>query len=82
MKSSNLKSIEKKIWLSTFQDGIWDIYWGLLLLGFGISPILEDFGLIKPLNFLIFPILAFLTLMMGKKLISILTEDIIKILYK
>jgi hypothetical protein len=71
MDSINLKSIEKKVWLTSYQDGIWDIYWGVLLLGFGISPILEDFGLIKPLNFLIFPILAFLILFLGKKYISV-----------
>ena len=47
MDNINLKSIEKKIWFANFQDGIWDIYWGILLLGFGLSPLLEELGIIK-----------------------------------
>jgi hypothetical protein len=78
MEIMNLKSIEKKIWLSSFQDGIWDIYWGILLLGFGVSPVLEEFGVIRPLNFIIFPFLAFLTLFLGKKFISIPRMGLIK----
>ncbi len=71
MESIQIKSIEKKIWLSTYQDGLWDLYWGVLLLGFGVSPLLEKFGVIKPLNFVIFPVMAFLILFLGKKFISI-----------
>lgn len=78
MESINLKSVEKKIWLSTFQDGLWDIYWGILLLGFGLSPILEDLGLMKPINFAVFPVLAFSFLFFGKKFITIPRTGMIK----
>ena len=33
----NLKEVEKKIFASYFNDGLWDIYGGLLLLGFGLG---------------------------------------------
>lgn len=67
----NLKEIEKKAWLSNFEDGIWDLYWGILLLGFGISSGLKYYGVTKPFNFLIFPLLAFVVLFFGKKYITI-----------
>jgi hypothetical protein len=38
----SLDEIEKKAFRSTFQDGIWDIYLGLLLFFFGFQPILMD----------------------------------------
>ncbi|MFC2088148.1 hypothetical protein ACFLSX_00970, partial [Calditrichota bacterium] len=70
--------IEKKMWLTTYQDGFWDLYWGLLLLGFGISPVLENFGINKPINFIIFPILAFFVLFAGKKFITTPRMGIVK----
>lgn len=66
----DLKSIEKKMWFSTYQDGFWDLYWGILLLGFGISLVLENIGINKPINFIIFPILAFIILFAGKKYVT------------
>ena len=42
----DLKEIEKKTWRSTFEDGILDIYFGILILGLGmgmtLSPILPN----------------------------------------
>jgi uncharacterized membrane protein (UPF0136 family) len=35
----NLKEVEKKIFASYFNDGLWDVYAGLLLLGFGLGII-------------------------------------------
>ena len=32
-----LKEVEKKVFTSYFNDGIWDIYGGLILLGFGLT---------------------------------------------
>ena len=78
MESINLNSIEKKIWFANFQDGLWDIYWGILLLGFGLSPIMEDIGIIKPLNFAFFPVFAFLILILGKKFITVPRTGMIK----
>lgn len=36
----NLKEIERRAFTSTFQDGLWDIFLGLLLLNVGIGAIL------------------------------------------
>ena len=33
----DLKEIEKKAFTSYFHDGMWDLYGGLILLGFGIT---------------------------------------------
>jgi len=38
----NLKQIERKAWRSVFQDGLWDIYLGLLLLLMGSSDLLDQ----------------------------------------
>ena len=35
----DLKEVEKKVFASYFNDGMWDIYAGLLLLGFGLGII-------------------------------------------
>jgi hypothetical protein len=37
----NLKKIEKKAFSSTYQDGLFDLLMGLLLIALGLSPILE-----------------------------------------
>jgi len=57
--------------LSNFEDGFWDLYWGLLLIGFGVSPVLEELGILKPINFIIFPLFAFAVLFIGKKLVTV-----------
>ncbi len=36
--------MEQKVFQTTFQDGLWDIYLGLLLIIFGLSPLLEYLG--------------------------------------
>ena len=41
------------------------------MLGFGLSSALKYIGLVKPFNFLIFPLLAFAVLFLGKKFITI-----------
>jgi len=40
----DLKELEKKAWRSTFQDGLWDIYFGLLIFGMGIYTVGQLFG--------------------------------------
>lgn len=39
-----LKEVEQRVFQITFQDGLWDIYLGLLLIIFGLSPLLEYLG--------------------------------------
>ncbi|MFC1875116.1 hypothetical protein ACFLY3_03075 [Chloroflexota bacterium] len=39
MNDISLKEIEKKVFRSYFNDGLWDIYGGFILLGFGLSMV-------------------------------------------
>jgi len=41
----NLKELERKAWRSFFDDGLWDVYLGLLLGLMGISSLLDRSGL-------------------------------------
>ncbi|MCP4138848.1 MAG: hypothetical protein GY755_00900 [Chloroflexi bacterium] len=43
----NLKELERKAWKSFFDDGLWDIYLGLLLALMGISALLDKTSLSK-----------------------------------
>jgi hypothetical protein len=42
--SLNLKEAERKAFRVTFQDGLWDMFIGLMLLQFAIAPLLTDLG--------------------------------------
>ena len=45
MKNSlNLSAAERKAFGLTFQDGLWDIFIGLMMLQFVIAPLLSDLG--------------------------------------
>ena len=66
----NLKEIERKAWRSYFQDGLWDIFLGLLLLSYGIIPFLEDIGIPHLLSYMAF-IPAYVVLFAGKKYITV-----------
>jgi hypothetical protein len=37
----NLKEIQRKVYLSFFQDGLWDIFLGLFILGWGLTILTE-----------------------------------------
>lgn len=41
----DLKELERKAFRSTFQDGLWDIYLGFLLLMMGGAPLITSLGL-------------------------------------
>ncbi len=73
----NLKQIERKAFRSTFQDGLWDIFLGLLLLNMGMGTlmgaILSDTSV--PVLWIMVGLLAFATLALlifwaGKKFIT------------
>jgi hypothetical protein len=66
----NLKEIEKKAWRSYFQDGLWDLFLGLLLLSFGIIPFLEGIGIPHLLSYIAF-IPAYVVFFAGKKYITV-----------
>jgi len=44
MTMFNLNEIEKKAYRSTFQDGIWDIFLGLVLLILALGALLSNIG--------------------------------------
>ena len=69
----DLKEIEKKAWRATYQDGLWDIYIGLLIIGYAFLFWLNTFGIEEPL--LIFFLICWntipiLILTFGKKFIT------------
>jgi len=68
----NLKEAERKAFRSTFQDGLWDIYLGLLLLNWGIGLLLskdvsELWTMVAMLALALLDMLAFWA---GKKFIT------------
>jgi hypothetical protein len=74
VKPTNIKEIEKKAWISTFQDGLWDIYFGLLIMGIGFSWLGRFFGLPETLDVLVtligWDIGVLLVFFLGKKYIT------------
>ncbi|MHA2281812.1 MAG: hypothetical protein ACXAC5_13295 [Promethearchaeota archaeon] len=71
----DLKDLEKRAWRSTFQDGLWDIYFGLLFSGMGIYTIPQLFGLDDTLSLIMILMIWDFSLVpllvIGKKLITI-----------
>lgn len=70
----DIKELEKKAWKSTFQDGLWDIYFGLILLSLGFSWLGSFFGLPETVDVLVtlfsWDIGAMVLLILGKKYIT------------
>jgi len=71
----NLKELERKAWRSVFQDGLWDIYLGLLLLDMAILTLVSgsDAPVSKPWGYGIYIALLVLSMAIlwaGKKLIT------------
>jgi hypothetical protein len=71
----NLKKLERKAWRSVFQDGLWDIYLGLILLGMAIGALLSDVGIAtEKKSMLVYVgvlVLAMLALWAGKRFITL-----------
>ena len=70
----DIKEMEKKAWKSTFQDGLWDIYFGLIITAMGFSWLGGFFGLPETVNVIVtvfsWDIGAGLVLFLGKKYIT------------
>jgi len=69
----NLKELERKAWRSVFQDGLWDMYLGFLLLTMGMGPVLPtlDTPIMWTLAILLMlSVLAWLAFWAGKKFIT------------
>jgi hypothetical protein len=62
----DLKNIELKSWTSYFQDGLWDIFIGLLMLGMGIYILLDEI-----IWHILILSLALLVLIVGRRLVTI-----------
>ncbi|MFQ5820764.1 MAG: hypothetical protein ACE5I5_12305 [Candidatus Heimdallarchaeota archaeon] len=67
----NLKELEKKAYQSMFEDGLWDIFLGLMFLGGVINPILAELGIPRPIDTIITALVAVLIFYFGKKRITI-----------
>ena len=69
----DLKALEKKAWRSVFQDGLWDIFLGLLLMAFGLSAWLDMLALGEGMRMGIYigaEVFAMLVLFVGKRFIT------------
>lgn len=70
----DIKELEKKAWVSTFQDGLWDIYIGLIIMGLGFPWLGGFFGLPETVDVLVtifsWDIGAMIVLFLGKNYIT------------
>jgi hypothetical protein len=69
----DLKALERRAFRSTFQDGLWDIWLGLVFLMFAIGPLLEGAGVSEKATMVLWigvDVIAFLILWMGKKYVT------------
>jgi len=62
----DLKQIERKAWTSYFQDGLWDIFIGLLMLGMGFNILFDE-----TVWYIAIFALGFLVMIIGRRLITI-----------
>ena len=78
----DIKSLEKKVYRSFFEDGFWDIFIGMLLLGFGLTWTRIFFDIFEPLDIMLISIIwntiTFLIYYLGKKFITIPRIGIVK----
>jgi len=81
-KEIDLKALEKKVYRSFFKDGFWDIFIGMLILGFSFSWTRILFEIFAPLDLmimiLIWNTITFLIFFLGKKFITTPRMGIVK----
>lgn len=69
----NLKEIERKAWRSTFQDGLWDIYLGMILFSMALSTLVDEITLTEVWRYAVyfgFLIFSMAVLWAGKRFIT------------
>lgn len=67
----DLEALEKKTWQRFFNDGFWNILLGLLLLNFGLAPVIENISGIDYLYpYIIMLFAAEALFFVGKKLVT------------
>ncbi|MFX1468651.1 MAG: hypothetical protein ACFFB8_08295 [Promethearchaeota archaeon] len=79
----NLKSLERKAYRSIFEDGLWDLFIGLILLSLGLTTFLSSILNLSDLWVAVIPtlilnIIALLIFYLGKKFITIPRLGIVK----
>ncbi|MDX1798886.1 MAG: hypothetical protein R3255_09590 [Candidatus Lokiarchaeia archaeon] len=79
----DLKSLEKKAYRSLFDDGLWDLFIGMTILGMGISTSLGSLFNLPDIWITFIPIviwytITFLIFYLGKKFISIPRIGLVK----
>lgn len=78
----DLKLLEKKVYKSFFEDGFWDIFIGMLILGFAVSWTRVFFDIFEPWDLMIILIIwntiAFLVFYLGKKFVTTPRIGIVK----
>jgi hypothetical protein len=62
---TDLKAVERRAWTLTFQDGLWDIFFGLLFLGGGLRSLTDN------LWFYLLVAAGVLILILGKRWITL-----------
>ena len=80
-QSIDLRALEKKAWRSVFQDGLWDIFLGLLLMAFGLSAWLDRLDLSESMRMGIYigaEIIAMVVLFAGKRFITVPRMGMVK----
>lgn len=81
-KVINLKEIEKRAFRSTFQDGLWDIFIGILLLNLSIFPWLSE-EYMSPSSIIIvsltITIVVFIGFYLGKRYLTIPRIGILRV---
>ncbi len=81
VKDVNLKEIERKAFRSTFQDGLWDLFLGLVLLTLAANALLSDAGISESLAMAFFVAIQAVVLVgfiAGKKLITVPRMGLVK----
>ena len=54
LRVTNMNDIERKVWMRYFQDGLWDLYLGTLLLIMGLGSLLTGYGLTELQSMIIY----------------------------
>ena len=70
----NLKELEKKAFRSTFQDGLWDIFLGIILMAMAVNTLLSRIGVSELETMAVFiglEVVAIIVLIAGKKRITV-----------
>ncbi len=82
-ENMDLKSLEKKAYRSIFDDGLWDLFIGLIILSMGVSTSLASLLNLNDVWIIITPVvvlntIAFLLFFLGKKYITVPRMGIVK----